>query len=563
MSRSDYPFRRNESGCAGISGLNNRLRLIAGIALLVSGILSAGSGSGGRAAAQDLQPRSDRFPGLMLDDSTGDGVTVATVGPTSITAKEFLLNYAFGPAFTRRHPDSKRKYLEFMVDEKLLAQQGASSHLDTSADIRHLLGEIEGDCATEELYKDDVRSKVSVPEGLIRHSMEQEKTTFEIRWLYAQNSDNARMLSDRIREGMTFDSLFRIQLGGGVTADNRSMTISRFRLGVQNPLLARVLDTLPVHHVSSPVAAPDGFYIVSADNRWRDVVTSETQDVKLHHDIERVLAERQSDSLSDQYVKTLMEGEKPVIQRKAFDLLEAYMSRTAIPAGKSAGWDMEGRLVRRWGPVADSTLENDLSTILVETRGARFTIDDFLWWYRARETTLKFSQTSPQAFFSSLESTVFRMVRDRLLTARAIAKGYQEKIVVRKQVQWWRDKLLYEKVRSGIADSIQRSDSALRDYYSANMKEYRNDSGAVRPFESVRNVVEENYFTSELTKRILHRIIALKRGINVTVNDAALKNVHVEDEQDPRAIDVIAVKNRGIFPRPAFPSIDPHWQGWE
>jgi len=41
-----------------------------------------------------------------------------------------------------------------------------------------------------------------------------------------------------------------------------------------------------------------------------------------------------------------------------------------------------------------------------------------------------------------------------------------------------------------------------------------------------------------------------------------LNKLPVDLENDPRAIDVYIAKPRGIFPRPAFPTIDYDWQTW-
>ena len=45
--------------------------------------------------------------------------------------------------------------------------------------------------------------------------------------------------------------------------------------------------------------------------------------------------------------------------------------------------------------------------------------------------------------------------------------------------------------------------------------------------------------------------------------ERALKDLYVDTENDPRAIDVYSVKKGGIFPRPAFPTIDYEWQAWD
>ena len=49
---------------------------------------------------------------------------VAEVGPFKITAEEFLYSYEFGPAFPKRKDNSKQTYLNYIINEKLLALDG-------------------------------------------------------------------------------------------------------------------------------------------------------------------------------------------------------------------------------------------------------------------------------------------------------------------------------------------------------------------------------------------------------------------------------------------------------
>jgi hypothetical protein len=47
------------------------------------------------------------------------------------------------------------------------------------------------------------------------------------------------------------------------------------------------------------------------------------------------------------------------------------------------------------------------------------------------------------------------------------------------------------------------------------------------------------------------------------IDDDALRNLRVENENDARAIDTYFAKTGGTFPRPAFPTIDNDWQVWQ
>ena len=499
---------------------------------------------------------------FSFDNPKYQSIVVARVGPRPITAQEFLFNYEFGPAFPRREQDSRHRYLNFMVYEKLLALEGFERRLDKSDAARQSLAEVEGDLATEELYKDDIRSKVRVPRNELLLGMKQAAIQLTVRWLYARTKARADSLRAALAGGASFDSLFQLEAPDSIRREDRSMETTLFKLHQKNPVLASVVDTLKARSVSSPIAAPDGYYILKAAAAGGNLLATQTDSAKLASDVERALVEQKSDSLSDLYIKRLMEGRKPVIVRKQFDILQTHLEEIVLGAQKFSEWKEAERLARRWGVTDFHDIRRLGKETLVTLSDRKFTVKEFLDWYHARETAVNLNSTSPRAFFLSLEQTMWRMVRDKLLVDRAKRRGLQRREVVRKQLQWWKDKIVYRLARQGIADSIRWSDTTLRGYYSAHRRDYRGDGGDTLSFEQAKDRVLADFYSGELTKRLFRRLQQLKNKFGVAIREEELKNLPLEGEFDPRAIDVYAVKKGGTFPRPAFPSIDPEWQAW-
>jgi hypothetical protein len=496
---------------------------------------------------------------FSFDDPKYRGLVIAKVGDRVVTAHEFLLSYAFGPAFTKREKDSREQYLKYMVYEKLLALDGYSRHLDTTDLARQTLAEIEGDLATEELYKDDVLGKVKIPEKHIREGMKKEGLHLTVKWLYSASKEGSERLKKLLDKGIPFDTLYTMQLNDSVKAADRSMETTRFRIAMKNPDLARVIDTLHTGNYSKPVKAPDGYYIVKTSDAWTNAIMTETEETKLHTDIERALVEHESDSLSDFYVKQMIEGKHPTIIRKPADILQTHFARIILPPEKFAEWKLTDRLLKRWGPVNDSDLTLLENESLVQLTDHKFTVKDFVNWYHAREENLKFNSSSPQSFF---EQMVWQMVRDRLLTMRALARGLQKKDNVRNQKEWWKDKIVYKLVRGTLADSIELNDSLLHRYYGEHQKNYRSDKGEIIPFEKAKEDVRKDSYSDALTARLLHRILKLKEKYKVEIMDDRLKSLDIDEDINPKAIDVYVVKKGGTFLRQAFPSIDYEWQAW-
>lgn len=508
------------------------------------------------------QQRVEIPPPRIPIDPALERLTVAKVGPWTISGLEFKLSYEFGPAFPKRERDSKKRYLDFMVYEKLLALDGLRRGLDRWPDVKRQVAEIQADLATEELYKQDVLSKVHITDKQLRKGMADDRVHLSLQWIFNRSASDADELAAQMKEGISFDTLYHRQLSTGVKSDDRSMEVTKFRLQMNNAFFAGIVDTLKVGEVSLPIHGPDGWYVVRMRDRSIRPVMTQTDEQKLEEDVRRQLTQQSADSCSDRYVRDLIASYHPTIRRGPFNAVQAFLASKFLTKAKVEEWTINSRKgaaelksVSDLGPIADSTL--------VEARGGSLSVRDFLDWYRMRAPYAKMELSSPQGFFQSTEELVWRMVRDRFLARKAYSRKLQNLPEVRRQADWWKEKMLYSANKNRIADTIKDSLDLIRKYYDEHQNTFRDRQGNPEPFDSVKDDARRQYYAAELTKRLLHEILRLKQTYGVTIDDAALNRIKVDEQNNPRTIDVYTVKAKGIYPRMAFPSIDYEWQSWD
>ncbi len=534
----------------------NDLRL-----LLVTATLLFASGSSSL-RAQDT-PFSDTLAYVALTDPANATAVVAKVGPTSITAREFLLSYEFGPSFTKQRPDSKRKYLEFMLNEKLLALGARERGRANDPRIRANLTALEGDVATEELYKRDILGKVRVSDAELERAVGQQQTTLQNRWLYAKDEDEINAAAGALHSGIPFDTLFERQVSDtSVMRSDRMMESTAFKILQRNRVLASVLDTLRIERPSAPIRASDGWYIVQVDGVVREPIATESALNRLRQQAHRALTQMKADSLSGEYVREMMLGADPVIQRRTFDILRAYIGETLLTREKFENWGLADRFHEGNDPVEYAHVDLYGRETLVSLRRGRLTLGEFLEWYRLREMNISLRQTTPQAFFLSLEDLVWRMVRDKLLVDRARRRKFDTHQAVKLQSKWWADKMLYQIEKDSIMKTIRWSDSTLLAYYNDHTRSFSDTTGKVQPFDRVRDDVLREWYALELNARMFRRIRDLKSRYSPSIDEKLLKDLPVADDNNPRAVQVYTVKKGGTFPHPAFPSIDEYWRSW-
>jgi len=474
--------------------------------------------------------------------NTSLGNTVlAKVGNKKITVREFLCGYEFGPAFVKRDKDSRRLYLKYMINEKLLSLDGYKKGYADSSRVKDLLNAIEGDLASKELYKDDIFKRVNISTDELNRAIEENKITYQLKWIYAPTADSMDFYVTELGKGVSFDSLFNMQLKDSVYADQRTLKETKFKLSMRNDSLFKDVDKMKAGDISEPIKGPDGWYIIKLEDVWKDMITTQTEYEKEKYDSRQALTLNIADSVSDKYVRAMMLEHNPIIQARSFDILRSYMGNYVLPENKFKAWKLDERMKKEVEHYDSLKAPEITKLTLVKLTGGEISLSDFINWYKMRDEYLKFNETGFNPFSASLEQMIWQMVRDQLLIQQAYARGYQNKDIVKQQVNWWKDKIVYAVLRDEIAKSV-----------GLNIE--------------LPSTVKKNDYSDkkqEMIAKIFRKLQQLKKEYKVEINEKVLNEIQVQDKNDPRAIDVYMVRKGGTFPHPVYPSIDYSWQDWE
>jgi len=469
---------------------------------------------------------------------------VAQVGSIKITAEEFVYSYEYGPAFPKRENNSKLIYLNYMINEKLLALEGYGKGVMINESTKELYNDIESDLASEEMFKKEIVLKVKIDDTEIKKVIEKKQTEYQLRWLYADDSPALKNYLTQLKNGTSFDSLFSAQLNDSVLIDDRQLTSSLYNIYVKNPQFAQIVDTLKAGKISAPIHTDDGWYIIKIDNIWKNEIISESEYNKLKSEAVEAITKSKMDGLSDQYVKRLFEDENPIIKRDVFNVLRSYLGKFILTPKIYSDWKLDNKLEIALTNLGLKRGAKYTGLTLIECKNRKISLDEFIIWYRNREQYVKFSKSDLITFSKSLEDLVWLMVRDKFLITKAYQKGYNKSGWVIKQSGWWKDKISYSAYRNELASSI-----TLNSEEQSLLKEKKKSQSEI--------------MSEELSKKILHKVLELKKKYKIVINKDLLDKIKVTDENDRIAIEMYIAKRGNLIPRAAFPSIDNDWVNWE
>jgi len=487
-----------------------------------------------------------------------DHAVVATVGRFAITGQDLIDSYEFGPAFVRRYPNPLRKHLEYMIYERLLALEAEQRGYDTTAFVRERVTALEEDLTVDELYKDDILSRIKLADQEIEEGIKKERVNLRIRWLYAPNLPQAQSIEGELKRGISFDSLYARTRGKEDSLSEHLLELSLLSLECNTPVLARGMADLKTGQVSSPIEGPDGYYVVRLDRVWQNPIVSETKYGSMRDGVVKILVSSRADDLAAEYVKTKMATANPVIKAEGLNIVRAYIAEKGLARDTRVQWDIPSTFMTEAGPQPINSSGEFLSRPLVMFAGRTLTVRDYVTWFDIRQFQLK--TRSLAAFNSSIKRTIWKLVQDKLLSSEAYGRRLDRRDEVKRETGKWNAKLLYLAGRSSVLRGITIDDQDLKNEYERMKGRYKKASGRQMTFAEARDQVWSTRYYEEEERFLLQTLRRLRDKYPVRVDEEVASRLAVGIKSESTPVDVIFYKPGGTFPRVAFPTIDESWQ---
>lgn len=472
---------------------------------------------------------------------SGDSI-VAQVGERSITVKEFIDGYEFGPAFPKRKENSKSVYLKYWINENLLSLDAESRGLDTSGIFKTVYKDIYSDILTEALYRQEITPRVGIADAEIEKGIAAANFEITLKWLFCETDAELHKVFDQLKQGVLFDSLFKQTLPADVFPSDRELTTTKFNLFKKNPVLAAIVDSLHEGMISKPVQGADGWYIVRIESITRNGIVTESAYASTKQEVRNYLVKSVLDKESDRYVDSLMRQSNFVIDGDAFRIARAYVGKYELKKKTFDDWQLGESAEKAADKLKKGGLALEKQPLVASAAGS-YLLNDFIAWFSSRSPYLKFPVNSKAAFSREIEVTIWRMVRDNLLTAEASKKGLAGDAEVIRNARLWKNKILYAIGRDELMNSLRMGNKTENPLLISTKK--------------------VTGLTPEISSAINNKLTMLKKRFPVMVNTKLLEKLPVSEENNPKAIDIFTAKRGGIFPHPAFPSIDQMWSAWE
>ena len=444
---------------------------------------------------------------------------IALVGDASITTMEFERDFEQGFPDLKEGPDPTLAYLERMIAEQLLAQEGYRIGLDSTAVVRRKVESLTKELLVERVFEEDAARSVSVTPAEIDSLRRLDAIQISLRFLPASNLESAKRLRQQyIEEGFSSAvadlSTSEGWMRGLRPSDLETNSVSPASL---DPVVWEAIRNLPVGEVSLPVSFRGAFLLVEVLDIFRTPIAAEPG--------QEEMARYQQVA----YTEKARIAARALIKRTVVDS-DLRIKGATYGSLEQALWDwlssetqqgQEGVLTLAHRLETDLTLEAEVvrnlqTQTILETVDRSWTVEEFLAEYPHDRYSL--SLRSYDEFRSDLYDAFGLLVRDRLFVRKAVAEGYDQASDLADEVKRWTDKWVYEVYRDHVADTVAVRDEDVSLYFERHRSNWPEDV----TLEAVRSEVEHQVRRAKTVAALERVLIDLRGQTRIEIDYGAL-----------------------------------------
>lgn len=397
-----------------------------------------------------------------------DTQILARIGDDVITAEEFVLNYEFGHGHLRTGDNPKREYLQFLINESVLAQEAAAKQLDTLPAIQHALHMLREELLIERVFEEKVLNQIDVSEEEIRGEINRDAVSFQFRLLPV----NTEAEGQRLRTVMlasSFEEVMEAQLDAipelrQVEGELTSPFVNADELDAE---ILGIIQNLPLQEPSEPQFYRGAWYLFEVMNIRRQRLAEEDYQQK-SPSYHKIIFNRKAMTQGTAFVAQLMQPLDVKTKRAGFEILNQALFawyKDNSPQRNLLHYIEDQRLVTPYTEL----LKENAQIPLVTYKDVSWDMYDFLSHFTPGRYVLRTDDA--QAFKARLADIVGLVVRDKVLLDIADQESLNDNPDYNRTLAVWKNKWLFQEYRNLL---ISENTGAGNQYVTAHAERLQN-----------------------------------------------------------------------------------------
>lgn len=477
---------------------------------------------------------------------------LAKVGDTEITVREFELNYEFGFADQKMGENPQKEYLDRMIAELLLAQEGYSLKLDTALSIQHGVNTIRSERMIEEVFNVKVLENIEVSEEEINSEINRSAVSFQLKFLPAQSEPHAQYLKQEVEIKGYSQVLFEFSNEMmQEEIDERDFQTPFLKAEEIDPMLLTEITDLEVNQISEPVFFNQQWFLFMVSNIKQQPLAPEDYDAK-RETFRKVVYNRKAMKGAEQFVETLMTPLNVRTKRETFlPLANAFQEwlREENPAGNLK------QKVESGNKEYHRKIESLFKETLVEFDGEVWTVKDFLGKFNPGLYQLR--PNDQRDFRTQFSDAIALAVRDDQLLRIAQKENLSQRPGVLREIKAWENKWVFQSMRNRFLSNLEFNDQVVAEYFESNKKDYAFTGTSEISYSQLSETLKNKVRKEFLNAKLMAFADELKSEYPVTIYEKKLAQLDLSSSKKNPLQQVQLFKQNSN--RMAFPIVDPNW----
>lgn len=482
-------------------------------------------------------------------------VILARMGNEVITVNDFRNNYEMGFGHLKTGENRKKTYLNFMINEKLLAMEGQKLGFDKKKRIIESSKALEKELLIEALIETKVKNKINITENEIKEAINKSKVSFKFRYWFEISLERAKIVAEEMKARGYADVVDEILLNNPESfVDPKYLETDYLNYLQVSPEVLNAIKDLPYGEISNPVEINGKYYIFQVMDIRRNSVT-ESEYMSKAPTYKQIIFYRKLENMLVEYGTKLLDSKSIVTKRNAFNLLaDALFEWSHINLKKRPDffeWIYRGNANN---PAANDLYEN-LNIPFMIYKDGEISIEKFIRQFDTNKFRRVFE--NKKDLIEYLHSNVAQIIRDYFLVKEAEKNELNNHPKVKKELALWRDKWIYSEMRKDLFKNIAISDDEVRDFYSRKINKYRNKKSEIPDLSAIYIQVKKDAILEKIYQVLNDKIESLRNKYRIEINETILDTIRVTDFEKSRWASMQIMKSGTN--RPAYPVVDPVW----
>ncbi len=491
--------------------------------------------------------------GCSKKESDFEKDIIAHVGDYKISVRDFQLNYEFGFAHLKTKGNEKLSYLEYMIDEVLLSQEGYRLELDLSEQIKNKEKVLLKELLVEELFKKEVDDKINISDDEIKDAISKSRVKWKLRYWVEPDLKDAEQVYSSIQKRGYEDVVQELLNNQEVKSNIKNYETDYLTWLDIPPMLLEKIKDLQINKISKPIKIDNVFILVEITEITSNIIAD--YDYKTASDkYKQILFYREQKKQTAVFLKSFMNPKEVTTKGDGF----SYILNALV------AWKNSDTTTITFEDAIENAnesepelllLKNHYEDILVTFKDGSWSIKDFLTRFNTSKITAKASEK--RKIYNQLNHQIAITLRNHFFVEEALLHDLDKSADVKNELKIWRDKWVYDELRRELTSDIKIDEATALEYFNTHKNNYKTKTGIEPTFNEFGNQAKHDAYFSQTFSILENKINLLKKDFSVRINRELLDSIKVLDSEKSRWSTVFLLK--GNNSRIAIPTVDPSW----